>query len=420
VRTDSKGQTSDVHRDVVVVGAGQAGGEIVTALRAAGHTGRITLVGDEVHLPYSRPPLSKGYLLGEATVDDLVLRPASTYADLGVEVVRGRRVTAIDRDRRVVTLDDGTALPYGDLVLATGGRARRLPLDGADAPNVHCVRTIEDVDGLRADLGAGRRLLVVGGGYVGLEIGSMARRLGMEVTVVEIGSRLLGRVASAETAAFFDRVHREEGVEVLTSTRVVELHHGADGRVGGVTLSDGRTVEVDAVLVGVGLVPNDDLAQDAGLAVDDGVLVDEHFRTSDPRVFAVGDVARFPLGDGHARLESTPNAAEQARQVADVLTGRDRGEPVEPWFWSEQFGIKLQVVGLYRSTDIPVVRGGLDGRTACVFYLRDGEIRAADVAGDPKSFALARKLVSLRARIDPAVLADSSMPLRDLLRPVAA
>jgi len=404
---------------VVVVGGGPAGGEAAVALRAAGFGGAITIVGEEIHLPYARPPLSKGYLLATVAAETLPLRPAGTYDAHDIRVLPGRRALAVDRSRRVLELDDGSRLAYSDLVLATGGTARALPGLAADpASGVHCLRTIQDVDALRPTLVAGRRLLVVGGGYIGLEVGSVARRLGLEVTVVEAGPRVLGRVASAVTSAFFTRIHREEGVEVLTSTTVREFHRGAGGAVQSVTLSDGTQRDVDAVLVGIGITPNTAVAAAAGLAVDDGVVVDEYLRTADPNIYAIGDVARFPAPDGSGllRLESTPNAAEQARVVADVLTGRPRPYETEPWFWSEQFDVKLQVAGVSRPTDACVTRGDpSSGRRLCVFYLRDGAVRAVDVAGSPKDFALGRKLVGQRAVVPAAALADEATPLRDLV-----
>jgi 3-phenylpropionate/trans-cinnamate dioxygenase ferredoxin reductase subunit len=405
---------------VVVVGAGQAAGDLVAALRSGGSTVPITLVGDEPHVPYMRPALSKGYLAGAVSFEDLFVRPAALYPQLGVELRCGARVVGIDRTSRSVDLMDGTRLPYSTLVLATGGRARELPLfAGEPASNVFTLRSLADVDALRPALTEGQHLLVVGGGYIGLEIGAVARRLGLRVTVVEAADRLLSRVAAAATSDFFQEVHRREGVEVLCGRTVASTRKTAAGVVEAVTLSDGLEMAVDLVLVGVGIVPNTELADAAGLAVDDGVLVDEFMRTSDPRVLAIGDVARFPCAGtptGSRRLESTPNASEQAEVAASVILGRARPLEAEPWFWSDQFDVKLQVVGVFYPTDATVVRTSRaeDGKLA-VFHVRDGVVRAADIAGSPRDFALARKLVAQRAVVDTEALADAAVPLATLV-----
>jgi 3-phenylpropionate/trans-cinnamate dioxygenase ferredoxin reductase subunit len=404
---------------IVVVGAGQAAGEFVAALRAAGCSDQITLVGAEQHLPYSRPPLSKGYLAGELGVDDLLMRPASTYTELGVDIRCGLAVIAIDRGRRTVELEDGSVLAYTWLVLATGGRPRGLagPL-GEERVNVFGVRTMDDVDRLRTALVAGRHLLVLGGGFIGLEIGAVARTRGLRVTVVEAGDRVLSRVASPATSAFFERVHREEGVAVLTATTVTMCELDDAGAVRAVVLCTGERLEVDLVLVGIGIDPNAELANAAGLEVDDGVVVDEFMRSADPHILAIGDVARYPDPDGQGtmRLESTPSAANQAQVAASVVVGSPCASEVDPWFWSEQYDVKLQVAGVSRPSDRTVIRGDpTSGRRLLAFYLRDGMLCAADVAGSPKDFALARKLVRQRVAVAPDVLADEAVPLRSLL-----
>jgi 3-phenylpropionate/trans-cinnamate dioxygenase ferredoxin reductase subunit len=403
---------------VVVVGAGQAGGEVAAALRAGGHRGAITVLGEEAFLPYTRPPLSKAYLLGGIDQDELLIRATSMYAEHDIDVRTNTRVSSIDRRDKRVTLDGSGSLDYGTLVLATGGRARRLPVEGLNqANNVFYVRTINDVDALRRGFVAGARLLVIGGGYIGLEIGSVARRSGLEVTIVEAQPRVLARVAAPATSTFFERIHREEGVGIVTGVGIDEYAFDDHGDVTAVLLSDGTTVPVDLVLVGIGLVPNVELAEEAGLEVDDGIVVDHHLRTTDPAIYAIGDVARFPLrGGGYRRLESTPNAADQARLVAEAILGRPAPYETVPWFWSDQFDVKLQVTGISPDCTDVVVRGDPDrGRALTVFYLHEGIVEAADVASSPRDFAQAKKLVAGRAMVPPIELADTSIELRDLV-----
>lgn len=406
---------------VVVVGAGQAGGEVVAALRMAGFTGRITLVGEEPHLPYSRPPLSKDFLLGATSDEVLLLRPPHFYEKHEVHTKLGRTVTAIDRDRRVVRLDDGADLPYDTLVLATGGDARRWPDPIADsAPNLHYVRTIDDTVRLRADLVPGARLVVIGGGYVGLEIAAAGRKRGLTVTVVEAEERLLARVAGPEISAFIQRVHREEGVDLRLGASVTQLLADEGGRIESVHLADGGALECDLVVIGIGLVARDGLALDAGLEVADGVVVDEFCRTEDEAIYAIGDCTRHPCSEngGMRRLESVQNASEQARVAAGAITADPRPYASVPWFWSDQYDVKLRSVGIPTKHDEVVVRGSFaEGRSAAVFYLKDGRVSAADVVSSPRDFGVAKKLVASRAELSAEQLTDESTPLKDLLTP---
>jgi 3-phenylpropionate/trans-cinnamate dioxygenase ferredoxin reductase subunit len=409
---------------VVVIGGGQAGGEVAASLRLAGHRGAITIVSDEDSYPYTRPPLSKGYLLGQTERSELLLRDEQMYRSHAIEVRTGRHATSIDRRARRVGLDDGTDLGYDALVLATGGRPRHLPhpeLDGA--VNLHYLRTLEDVDRLRDGFTVGAHILIIGGGYIGLEVASVARRRGLEVTLLEANPRILSRVAAEPTSEFFTRIHREEGVDLRVDTRVAEYVLDATNRIVEVVLTDGHRLAVDLVLAGIGLIPNVELAETAGLAVENGILVDTGLRTSDPHVFAIGDVARFPAADGSGmrRLESMPNAAEQARVVADNILGNPRPYDAEPWFWSDQYDVKLQVTGLSTFFDETVVRGDpASGRSLSVFYLKAGALQAADIASNPKEFAAAKRLVASRAVIDPALLADPAVALRDIIAALPA
>lgn len=405
---------------VVIVGAGQSGAECAAALRMAKYPGEVVIIGEETHLPYSRPPLSKAYLLGESSVDELALRPAAFYEKQHIQTMLGRRVVSVDRDAQEVVLDGGDRVGYTSLVLATGGRARTLPDPVAlAAPNVHALRTIADVEAIRADFVPGSRLVIIGGGYVGLEVASAARKLGLSVTVLEAAPRLLARVAGPEVSQFFFRVHTEEGVDVRLDCMAAGFDVDDSGRVTAVRLSDGTTVPTDAVLVGVGLVPNDDLARAAGLEVDDGVVVDELCTTSDAHIYAIGDVSRHPCSEhgGMRRLESVPNATEQGRLVASVIVGGPQTKVGVPWFWSEQYDFKLQSVGLASTCDQVVLRGDTEqGRSFAAFYLKDGLVRAAEVVGSARDFAAAKKLVAARARVEPTQLADLSTPLKDLVR----
>lgn len=406
---------------IVVVGAGQAGGEAVAALRMAGFVGSITLVGDEPHLPYSRPPLSKDFLLGETSENLLLLRPPHFYEKHEVRTLLGHSVTGLDRERRAVLLDDGTELPYSALVLATGGDARRWPDQLADAaPNLHYVRTIADVDYLRSDLVTGARLVVIGGGYVGLEIAAAGRKLGLSVTVVEAQDRLLARVASPQISAFIQRVHEEEGVDLRLGASVAQLVPAEDGRLQSVELADGSSLTCDLVVVGIGLVARDRLAAEAGLEVEDGIVVDEFCRTSDEAIYAIGDCTRHPCNEhgGMRRLESVQNASEQARVAAAAITGDPHAYVSVPWFWSDQYDVKLRSVGIVRDYDEVVLRGSFaEGRSAAVFYLKDGQVRAADVVSSPRDFGAAKKLVASRAELTAEQLADEATSLKDLLTP---
>jgi 3-phenylpropionate/trans-cinnamate dioxygenase ferredoxin reductase subunit len=410
---------------VVIVGGGQAGAECAANLRMLGFEGAICILSEEPTHPYSRPPLSKGYLLGEVDVDGMYIRPPSTYDDQHIDVRLSTRATAIDRDARVVRTqlvddEEGSAeLAYDWLVLATGGRARLLPdTDLHAVRNVHTLRRLDDIERMRDQFSPGSRLVVLGGGYIGLEVAAVARKLDLDVTVVEAGQRVLARVTVPVVSEFYERVHKEQGVDIRTSRTVESVELGADGAVDAVRLSDGVRLPVDVLVVGIGMAPNDELAAQAGLAVDDGVLVDDLCRTDDPRVLAIGDCTRHPCAQngGYRRVESVPNAVEQAKTAAAVLTGDDRRHDAVPWFWSDQYDVKLQVVGLCPGHDQMVLRGSADeGRSFSLFYLQEGAVRAADVVNSPRDFMIAKKLVAAQTVVDVERLADPTVPLKELL-----
>ena len=401
---------------VVVVGAGQAGGEIAIQLRKLGHAGRIVVLGDEPHLPYKRPPLSKAYLAGAVAADSLHLLPQAGFDKLGIECRGNARVTRIDRAGRQVHLADGATIAYSQLALATGGRARELNLPGAHRANVFPLRTIADVNRIRQRCAPGRRVVIVGGGFIGLEVAAICVKLGLKVTVLEGLPRVLARVTVPQVSAFFERVHREAGVDLRTGVQVTALE--GEPEVTQVVLDDGTRCAADFVIVGVGIVPNVELAQEAGLSVDNGIVVDEFTRTSDPAIVAAGDCTNHPnefLGR-RLRLESVQNAMEQARAAAATLAGKAEPYRAVPWFWSDQYDVKLQMVGLSAGHDRCVLRGDpATGRSFAAFYLREGHLIAADAVSRASEFVFAKKLVAARVPVDPAALADETVALKSLL-----
>ncbi|MET0404295.1 MAG: FAD-dependent oxidoreductase [Cystobacter sp.] len=405
---------------VIIVGAGQAGGELATRLRQQGSEGRIVLVGDETHPPYQRPPLSKAFLLGKLTQAELQLKPAATYERFTIELKLGTRVESVDRDAREVLFSEGSRLRYDRLVFATGGRARPLSFPGQDTSrlgNVFSMRSIADVEAMRGEFVAGRHLVIIGGGYVGLEVAAVATQLGLKVTVVEAAPRILARVTGPEVSSFIEAIHRGHGVDFRQSAGVqgFELDE-TQGRVKRVKIShEGQeeSLEADLVLVGIGLIPNTELAARAGLAVDNGIVVDEYARTSDPDILAIGDCANQPSSytGTRIRLESVPNALEHARVAAATLMGKQEPSTATPWFWSDQYELKMQMVGLSSGYEQCVTRGAIASRTFAAFYLKGNRILAADVIGRPPDFMAARKLVSAKTPVDAQRLADESIPL---------
>jgi 3-phenylpropionate/trans-cinnamate dioxygenase ferredoxin reductase subunit len=402
-------------QNIVIVGAGQAGGETATELRKLGYAGRIVLVGEEPQVPYRRPPLSKAFLSGAATEESLYMMPAAGWQKQNVEFIGGVRAQSIDRAQQELVLADGRRLAYDKLVLATGGRARVLNTPGADKPNVFAVRSIADVRGLHAHREAGKRAVIVGGGFIGLEVAAVLTKLGLHVTVLEGLPRVLARVTVPEVSAFFERVHREAGVDLRTNVQITAFEGG--DKVEQVLLVDGTRIPADFVIAGIGQLPNVELAQEAGLAVDNGIVVDEYARTSDPHVYAAGDCANHPNAffDCRLRLESVQNAMEHGRAVAANLLGKPTIYNVVPWFWSDQYDLKLQMVGLSKGFDQMVVRGDFNSRAFAAFYLKDGRMIAADTVGRPQDFMFAKKLVAVRAAVDAAQLADEAVPLKNLV-----
>lgn len=402
---------------IVIVGAGHAGGSAAALLRQYGWSGDIVLIGEEPHPPYQRPPLSKAMLKGEADVDSLKLRADAFWEEQGIALHLGARVERIDRETRRIVFAGGGEVPWDALILATGSRARKLPLPGADLRGLHELRSLADGEALKAALGPGRRLAVVGGGYVGLEAAASARSLGAEAVVIEREPRVLARVAAEPLSRFFERYHRERGVEILTGVEVAGFEGGSDGFVRAVRLADGREIACDAALVGVGAEPCDELARAAGLDCDGGVVVDRQARTSDPAVFAIGDVTRRPMplyGDVTARLESVPNALEQAKQAASALTGRADPAPEVPWFWSDQYDLKLQIAGAPFDADRLVLRGEMETARFSLCHLAGDRLLCVEACNAPADFMAGKLLIGRGARVDLDRLADASVPLKTL------
>ena len=392
---------------VLIIGAGHAGGTAAALLRQYGHEGPIVLAGEEPAPPYQRPPLSKAWLKGEADLEALLLRPEAFYAEHGIELRLGATATAIDAAARTVSFADGTVEPYDALILATGSTARKLNIPGADRPDLLELRTLADAEKLKAALEPGKRLAVVGGGYVGLEAAASARALGAEAVIIERMDRVLARVASRTLADFFTRYHRDHGVEVLTSAEVTGFE------AGGVRLGDGRLIEADAILVGVGAQACDQLAATAELDCRNGVVVDETARTSDPAIWAIGDVTYRPIpahGGLMQRLESVPNALEQAKQAAAAIAGRPAPAPEVPWFWSDQYDVKLQIAGLTEGAERQVLRGDPGSGAFAVFHLKDDRIVSVEAVNAPAEFMGGRMMILKGAPVDEARLADLSTP----------
>ncbi len=420
----SQGARIDAGLTVAIIGGGQAGAEVATLVRQNGFPGRIILFGEESHLPYMRPPLSKAYLSGEIGAEALIYKAAAVYAKAGVELRLGHSVAAIDRGAQRLSLAGGESLSYDKLVIATGGRARKLSVPGAQLGAIFCLRTIADVVLLQPQLRRGRRVVIVGGGYVGLEFAAVAIKRGLAVTVLEGAPRVLARVTAPEVSAFYERFHRAAGVEIHTGVAVSGFAARRDGdSVGAVQCSDGLSIAADFVLAGVGLVPNTELAEQTGLVVDGGIVVDASMRTSDPNIFAIGDCAihaEHGFLRRRIRLESVPNALEQARTAAAVIAGKPAPAATAPWFWSDQYDLKLQMAGISEGYDEVAIRGSMERASFVAFYLKDGRVIAADAINRPAEFMASKRLIADRAKASAQNLADESAPLKSLIAAAVA
>ena len=398
----------------VVIGAGQAGSALVAKLRKDGFDGDITLIGAEPVLPYQRPPLSKAYLLGDMALERLFLRPAAFYQDQNITVKIGHPVTAIDPVAKTVTLGD-EEITYDQLALTTGSVPRRLPAAiGGDLDGVFAVRGLADVDAMAPAVVPGAKALIVGGGYIGLEAAAVAAKKGVDVVLVEMADRVLQRVAAPETSDYFRALHAAHGVDIREGIGLDRLL-GESSKVTGAVLSDGSELTVDFVIAGVGIMPATALAEMAGLTLNNGIEVDAQGRTSDPAIWAAGDCASFPYKDGRIRLESVPNAIDQAECVAGNMLGSDVAYVAKPWFWSDQYDVKLQIAGLNTGYDHIITRQG-DGPTVSFWYYQGDTLLAVDAMNDPRAYMIGKRLIEAGKSPDQAVIADLDSDLKALLR----
>ncbi|WP_296679812.1 FAD-dependent oxidoreductase [Novosphingobium sp.] len=406
-----------MHYDVVIVGAGQGGGAAAIQLRQQGFAGTVAMIGRESEPPYERPPLSKEYLLGEKTFERLYIRPPEFWAGKAIDMMLSVEITAIDAKSRTLSLSDGSTITYGDVIWATGGDPRRLMIPGGELAGVHGVRTRDDADAILGALDGVERVVVIGGGYIGLEAAAVLRKLGKAVTLLEVLPRVLARVAGPQLSAFYEAEHRAHGVDLRTDIGIDAIL--GDGRVSGVRLADGSEIACQLVIVGIGIVPAVGPLLSAGAAGGNGVDVDELCRTSLPHIYAIGDCAAHAndFADGAVvRLESVQNANDQAATAVKALLGGSDAYKATPWFWSNQYDLKLQTVGLSSGYDGEVVRGDPATRSFSVIYLKEGRVIAVDAVNMVKDYVQARKLVEEGAVIAPDDLADATRPLKELDR----
>jgi 3-phenylpropionate/trans-cinnamate dioxygenase ferredoxin reductase component len=398
---------------IVIIGAGQSGAQAVATLRAEGFSGALTMVGDESHAPYQRPPLSKAYLMGTMERDRLFLKPDAFYREAHCEMILGVGATRIERAAKIVYLADGRMLPYDKLLITTGSRVRKIRCAGADLAGIHYLRGIDDVDALREAFQPGKKLAIVGGGYIGLEVAAVAAKRGIDVTVFEAMDRLMARAVSVPVSDFYEKVHRAAGVKLLLNTGV-EAFEG-DAKLEAVR-AGGKSHAADVALVGIGIIPNVELAKEAGLGCDDGIVVNAKSEvTGDPAIFAAGDCTRHIGREGTAlRLECVQNAIDQAKHAAHGMLGKPSNYREVPWFWSDQYDLKLQIAGLARPSDQLVIRGNPDSRKFAVFHLRDGAIAAVEAVNAAPEYLVGKKLIADGTKIAPERLADTSIPMKTI------
>jgi len=397
---------------IVVIGAGQAGSSVICKLRNSGFDGEITLIGAETVPPYQRPPLSKAYLLGEMEKERLFLRPEQFYIDHNITLRLGAPVTAIDRAAKTVSVA-GETVAYDQLVLTKGSNPRHLPASiGGALGGVHVVRSLDDVDAMRADMAPGKHALIVGGGYIGLEAAAVASKMGLKVTVVEMADRILQRVAAPETSDYFRNLHKEHGVDIREGVGLDRLL--GDSRVTGARLADGSHLDVDMVIVGVGVTPSDSLATNAGLTINNGIETDAHGRTSDPSIWAAGDCASFPWRGGRIRLESVQNAIDQGELVAENIMGANKEYVPNPWFWSDQYDVKLQIAGLNTGYDKIAARHV--GDAVSYWYYKGDKLLAVDAMNDPRCYMIGKRLIEAGKSPSPDIVSDPETDMKALLK----
>lgn len=398
--------------NVVIIGAGQAAAQACQSLRAFGYAGSITVIGDEDDLPYQRPPLSKAYMKGELEKERLYFKPASWFLAQKIDLILSEKVTAIDLQDKKVRVGKSGYVSFDKLIIATGARPRRLAVPGGDLSGVFDLRSLSDVDRIQPQMIANKRLVIIGAGYIGLEAAAVAQTLGLRVTVLEMAERVLARVAGPIVSDFYTAIHRDRGVDIRTSAEVTSL--GGTQSVEYVALSDGTRIPADLVLVGIGVLPNIELARDAGLSCENGIVTDRDTRTSDPSAFAIGDCAQRPLVhyNRQGRLESVHNAIEQGKIAAAIIAGKPRAPEDCPWFWSDQFDVKLQIAGLLEGHDARVLRGSPEDGKFSVFYLKDKRLIAVEAINSPPEFIVSKKLIIANASPSAEMLADTSISMK--------
>jgi 3-phenylpropionate/trans-cinnamate dioxygenase ferredoxin reductase subunit len=399
---------------IVIAGAGHAAGQAVASLKQHRFEGRIVVIGEERYLPYQRPPLSKKFLAGKLSAERLFFKPASFYDDPGIDLHLGTRVERIERTSKELVTADGEQIRYDKLILALGARARKVSVAGSTLGGLHYLRGIDDVERLKAEIAPGKHIVIVGAGYIGLEVAAVCRQLGLAVTVIEMADRVMSRVVSRPVSDFYERLHREHGVNLRLDTGLSGFH--GRNAIEAVSTSSGPDIEADLALVGIGVVPNIEIAAQSGLTVDNGIVVDDRCRTSDADIYAIGDCTLHPnsIYDRRIRLESVHNALEQAKTAAANICGIESRYSQVPWFWSDQYEVKLQIAGLSSTYDQTVLRGDPNAGSFACFYLRDGRLIATDAINSPREFMQSKALIAERAVVSAESLADASVALKDL------
>ena len=400
----------------LIIGASHAAAQACVSLRQGGWTGEITVVGDEPNLPYHRPPLSKDFLSGQKDISDILIRPADAYKSADITMMLGTRIAAINPDEKTAITESAETLSFSKLILTTGARIRRLPIPGQDLPHVYYLRDTQDVLAIKADVRAGKQAVIIGGGYIGLETAASLRKQGMEVTVLEAMDRILQRVTAPQLSAFYKRVHTEEGVKILENVGATEIVKTDDGLA--VKTGDGQSLPADMVIIGIGVIPNTELASEAGLTVGNGIEVNEFCQTSHADIYAAGDVTwhHNPIYDRHIRLESVPNATEQAKTCADHINGKPKPYNSLPWFWSDQFDLKLQIAGLSTDYDDIIIRGDIEGsRSFAAYYFKGDKLLAVDAVNAPRDFMMTRMALTKGKNLDKAVLRDPEAELKSAM-----
>jgi 3-phenylpropionate/trans-cinnamate dioxygenase ferredoxin reductase subunit len=400
---------------IIIAGAGHAAGQAAVSLRQGGYAGRIIMVGEEPYLPYQRPPLSKKYLSGELELERMYVRHQKFYDEHNIDIRLSTRVEKINCKDQTVRLSDGKEERYGCLILATGSHVRKLQIPGHDLDGVHYLRSIEDVHRIQKDFKPGARLVIIGAGYIGMETAAVAVTHGLDVTVVETTDYIMARALAPEVAAFFDKVHRDAGVKIECN-RDPNAEILGDGKVEALRGADGRVLPADLIIAGIGILPTTDIAEEAGIECADGIVVDECCRTSDPHILAIGDCTNHPnhLLGRRLRLESVHNAQEQAKTAAATLCGKLKPYNQIPWFWSDQYDLKLQIVGLSGDHDQVIIRGDFADRSFAAFYMKGDLLVAVDAVNSAREFMLSKKLIAQGARIEPEILADTSIDFKEL------